>query len=316
MKKIIFYLCLVLCLCLSSCKGNKEISETRFVLDTVATLTADCDQKALNGAFELCYKYENMLSATNEDSEVARLNSAEGFLELSQETVEIIEKSLYYSKLSKGYFDITIRPLSKLWDFKNNIIPSNNEIADALKNIDYQAIEINGRLVNLNRKQIDLGGIAKGYIADKITDYLKQNGTESGIVNLGGNVVTFGMECKVGINRPFGSDNIAILKLEDKSVVTSGIYQRYIKEGDKIYHHILDKTTGYGVENELSSVTVIGDSSLDCDALSTVLLLLGTEKGMKLIEETDGFEAVFINKNEEITLSSGIYKKNGLLYLK
>lgn len=307
---------LILLFSLCGCDRNNEISETRFMLDTVATLTADCSKETLNGAFSVCSDYEKLLSRTVENSDVYILNQSEGFTEVSEETVKIIDRSIYFSKVSYGKFDITVCPVSQLWDFKNQVIPSKDEISEALQNVDYESIEIKGNSVNLNGKKIDLGSIAKGYIADGLKNYFLENGVTEGIINLGGNVVVFGKEYNVGIKRPFSGDIIAVLKLEDKSAVTSGIYERYIENGGKIYHHIIDTDTGYGVENELASVTVIGNSSFDCDALSTVCMLLGTEKGLEIIESFPDTEAVFLSRDEKITLSSGLIQKNNSIYLK
>ena len=313
MKKLTYLYVMLLLISLCGCEKNTE--QTRFVLDTVAKITADCDEETLSGAFSLCEEYENLLSRTVNSSDVYRLNSASDFVEVSDSTAEIIDRALFYSELSGGKFDITVCSVSELWDFKNQIIPNRNEIAEALKNVDYESIETGKNKVNLNGKKIDLGAIAKGYIADRIKEYLIENGTEKAIINLGGNIVAFGEEYKIGIQKPFSGDNAAILCIENMSVVTSGIYQRYIEENGKIYHHIIDPTTGYGVENELASVTVIGKSSLECDALSTVCMLLGTEKGMEIIENTPATEAVFISREGSITLTEGIIQKKGMLYL-
>lgn len=316
MKKFTPLYLLILSLCLCSCNGNINNSETRFVLNTVATLTANCSDEVLDGAFELCKTYENLLSRTNENSTVFALNNSDGFREIDEETLEIIKRSIYFGKLSDGKFDITILPVSTLWDFNNQIIPSKDEIAEALKNVDYEAIEIKENSVNLNGKKINLGGIAKGYIADKVKEYLKHHNATAGIVNLGGNVVVFGKEYKVGIKRPFGDDAIATLSVKDKSVVTSGIYERYIEKDGRLYHHIIDTATGYGVENELASVTVIADSSMDCDALSTVCMLSGAKKGSEIINSLENTEAVFVLKNGDYSFTDGIYEKEKLLYLK
>lgn len=316
MKKITAFYLAFLLFSLCGCEENNKNSQTRFLLDTVVTLTTDCNDEILSGAFELCENYEKMLSRTVKESDVQKLNSSEGFITVSEETAEIIEKALYYSELSNGKFDITVYSVSSLWDFNNQIVPDRSEIAEALQNIDYQSIEIDKNSVNLNGKQIDLGGIAKGYIADRLKDYFTGNGTDSGIINLGGNIVVFGNDYKIGIQKPFSNDISATLHLKNCSAVTSGIYQRYIKSGDKIYHHIIDPDTGYGVENELAGVTIIGESSFDCDALSTVCMLLGTENGKKLIENTDGFEAVFIDRKGKITITDGLLKKDKDIYLK
>lgn len=314
MKKFVILPTVLIALLLCSCE-TRESSQTRFLLNTVATLTADCDDQTLEGAFSLCEDYEKLLSRTVEGSEIYKLNSGET-VNVSDDTLLLIERSLYYSKLTDGKFDITVCPVSELWDFENQIIPSRDEIAEALKSVDYENIETDGNTVSLNGSKIDLGGIAKGYIADKVKEYLLENGADSAIINLGGNIVTYGRDCTVGIKRPFGEDTIASITVRDKSVVTSGIYERYIEKDGRIYHHILDVETGYGIENELASVTVIGDSSLDCDALSTVCMLSGREKATEIIEGLSDYEAVFIDRDGDMTVTAGLEIKNTKIYFK
>lgn len=297
---------IMLLLLLCGCKADEVNTETRVLLDTVVKLTADCDRDTLIGAFDLCSEYEDILSRTKSGSDVFLLNGSDTPVTVSDSTVEIIKKAVYYSDLTNGLFDITVCPVSELWDFKNQVVPSRDEIAEALKNVDYHSIEINGNSVNLNGKKIDLGAIAKGYIADRIKEYLIENGAESGIINLGGNVVVFGDKYKVGIQKPFSSDLAATVELRDKSAVTSGVYQRYIEKDGELYHHIIDPRTGYGVKSGLLSVTVIGGSSFDCDALSTCCLLSGLEGGMALIGKIPDTEAVFIDTDGNIFVSSGL----------
>ena len=303
---------LLLCGCNS---GETENSETRFLLDTVCTVTADCGDDIINGAFSLCENLERTLSKTVTDSDVYKLNNTEGFVSVSDGTLKTVERALYYSELSGGKFDITIAPVSALWDFKNQVIPSKDEISEALQNVDYHSIEIKNGEISSGTKQIDLGGIAKGYIADRATEYLKENGAENALVNFGGNICMIG-GYNIGIQKPFDDSVIASIALKDKCVVTSGIYERYIESDGKIYHHILDPKTGYGAENELASVTVIGEKALDCDALSTVCMLLGTESGMDIINNTADTEAVFIDRENNITLSSGLYREKDKIYFK
>lgn len=316
MKKITSVFISLLLLSLCGCEANTDTSDTRFMLDTVVNISAECTKETLDGAFLLCQELEKKLSRTIENSDVWRLNNSDGFIEVGEDTEKIIDRSLYYSEISGGKFDITVYAISSLWDFNEAVVPSKNEIAEALKNVDYEAIEKSGSSYNLNGKKIDLGSVAKGYIADRILDYFKQNQVENGTINLGGNVIVFGDRQKVGIARPFSEDTIAVLNIENASAVTSGIYQRYIEENENFYHHIIDTSTGYPVENSLLSVTVIGESSLECDALSTVLMLEGLEKGLEIINETNGYEAVFIERGEKITLSDGLIKKNNNIYLK
>ena len=317
MKKIISVNLTLVLLMLCGC-ASQENKDTRFLLDTVVTLTANCDSETLDGAFALCEDYENMLSRTKKSSDVYNLNASNGFVEVDEHTVKIIEKAIYYGDLSSGKFDITIYPVSSLWDFNNEIIPSRDEIAEALKNIDYQSIETNGNQVNLNGKKIDLGGIAKGYIADRLREYFNSQEVSDGIIDLGGNIVVFGeRDYTVGIKKPFAENEIAAtLKLCNKTVVTSGTYERYIPADIKLYHHILDPKTGCACDSDLSSATIIADSSIDADALSTISILLGLDKAKEIIEKTPDTEAVFIDQNGELHYTSGLSFDSGEFTLK
>lgn len=309
-------LLLLLLLCGCSQDENKALnSETRFLLDTACTVSADCDDETLSGAFAVCGELERLLSRTVKGSDVYRLNETDGFVSVSDDTLHLLEKSVYYGNLTDGKFDITVCPVSELWDFKNQIVPNRSEIAEALKSVDYHSIEIKGNTANLNGKKIDLGGIAKGYIADKVISYLEGKGVKKALVNLGGNIKVTG-KFNIGIRKPFTEEILLNMPLENKSAVTSGIYERYIEKDGEIYHHVLDPATGCGVKNELSSVTVIGENSADCDALSTACLLLGTEKGKEIIENTAGTEAIFISREGDITLTAGLYRENDKILFK
>lgn len=317
MKKIISVNLTLVLLMLCGC-ASQENKDTRFLLDTVVSLTADCDSETLDGAFALCEDYEKLLSRTKKGSDVYNLNTSTGFVEVDEHTVKIIEKAIYYGNLSGGKFDITIYPVSSLWDFNNEIIPSRDEIAAALKNIDYQSIETDENHVNLNGKKIDLGGIAKGYIADRLGEYFKEQEVSEGIIDLGGNIVVFGeRDYTVGIKKPFTENEIAAtLKLRNKTVVTSGTYERYIPADIKLYHHILDPKTGYACDSDLTSATIITNSSMDADALSTISILLGLEEAKKLIEKTPDTEAVFIDQNGKLHYTSGLSFNSGEFTLK
>lgn len=316
MKKNVTLPMMLILLLLCGCNsGETENSETRFLLDTVCTVTADCGDDIINGAFSLCENLERTLSKTLKDSDVYKLNNTEGFVSVSDDTFKTVERAIYYGDLSGGKFDITIAPVSALWDFKNQVVPSKDEIAEALQSVDYHSVEIKKSEISLNGKQIDLGGIAKGYIADKAAEYLKEKGVKKALINFGGNICMIG-QYNIGIKKPFDNSVIASVSLQDKCAVTSGIYERYTQKDGKIYHHILDPKTGYGVDNELASVTVIGEKALDCDALSTVCILSGTEKGLGIINNTADTEAVFIDRENNITLSSGLYRENDKIYFK
>ena len=330
MKKIIcavnLLVLLILCGCTNGTEnigtlfslGKRNIKDTRFMLDTFVTLEAQCSQKVLDGAFALCEKKEKQLSCTLPESEVSRLNSSSGFFAVSKDTEKIIRKAVYYSDLSGGRFDITVYPVSMLWDFNNEVIPDKKEIAEALKNVDYQSIAFSKNGVCLNGKKIDLGAIAKGFIADELLKYFKENNVKSGIINLGGNIITFGeKENIIGIKKPFSQNEISgKVKIQNKSIVTSGIYERYIEKDGKIYHHVLDTKTGYGVNSDLASATVICDSSLDGDALSTVCLLVGKDKAREIINGIENTEAVFITRDNEIFYTSGLLRDGDTFKIK
>ena len=318
MKKITSLSMAIICLLLIGCNEKpKNLKSSRFMLDTIVTLDINCDQKTLEEAFLLCEKYENLLSKTRKNSDVYKLNNADDYITVSKDTIKIIKRSVYFSGLSGGLFDITICPVTNLWDFEGTTLPDRKEIEEAIKNVNYERIKTDGKKVFLDGTEIDLGGIAKGYIADKLLSFFKEKNVADGIINLGGNVIVFGnKEKSVGIAKPFSENEIvAKVKLKNKSIVTSGTYERFIDIDGKIYHHILDPKTGYSCETDLNSATVIGDTSLDLDALSTICILLGKEKATKLIEQTENTEAVFIDKQGKLTYTKGLKYKDNTFYL-
>ena len=307
-------------LLLSGCSGlprERSQTYTDTLFDTVISVQIfdSVDEDVLEGCEKLCKKYDSMFSNKIEDSEISRINSAGGNpVEVSKETIKLIKKGIYYSEMSDGAFDITIAPVSSLWDFKAETpsVPSPEAIAEAVSHVNYENIIIRDNTVKLTDPHagIDLGAIAKGYIADRIKDYLEEEGVRHAMINLGGNVLAMGSKLdgsdyNIGIQEPFDEtgEPITSVKISDKSVVTSGIYQRYFKADGKIYHHILDPNTGYPCENNLYSVTILTDSSLTADALSTTCFLLGYDRGMKLINQLDNVDAVFITNDNQIHYS-------------
>ncbi len=304
---------------LCGCSKSEQTSETRFLLDTVVTISADCPQELINQAFEKISDYEKLFSVTVKSSDVSKLNGAKNseFTEVSKDTYELIGRCVHYSELTGGKFDITVRPLTKLWDFKLKTVPSKDEISEALRRVGYESIEESDGKINLNGASIDLGAAAKGYIADKTAQYLKSKGVKNAVLNLGGNIVALGEKSRIAIKKPFSeSEYSGYITVQDKSVVTSGIYERYFESSDEIYHHIIDPKTGYPADSDVSSATVISSSSLDADILSTCIVLSGSEDGLKLIENTNGAQAVIIKRNGEILYSSGLKKTNNDFYLK
>lgn len=301
-------------------KTDSSISKTGFYFDTVikVTLYDSDDTDYLDGCFALADKYEKLFSTTIETSDVAKINASGGSpVTVSPETTELIREGINYGTLSGGQFDITIGNLSSLWDFSENpgIIPNADAITAAVSTIDYQNITLSENTVTLNdpNTAIDLGGIAKGFIADKMKAYLNENGIKSGIINLGGNVLTIGpkedgSDYRIGIQKPFSDTGTALatVSISDGTVVSSGVYERYFEKDGVLYHHLLNPKTGYPYENDLTGVTIICSNSVDGDGLSTTCFSLGLDEGMKLIESLPDTEAVFITSEGEIHTSSGI----------
>lgn len=323
---------------LSACelkpKDQQKVSKQGFYFDTIIqiTLYGTTDEKYIDDCFDMAKKYEDMLSNTVSYSEVSKINDAAGkeYVTVSDDTLELIKKGIEYGDTSDGRFDITIGKLSDLWNFseiaentdsKDNevdasVVPSDAQIQSELSHVNYRNIQINGNDVMLtdSKAKLDLGGIAKGFIADKMKAYLQSKKITSGIINLGGNVLTVGKKSDgsdytVGIQKPFdeSGEPICTVKVKDKSVVTSGIYERYYRVDGKLYHHILDTTTGYPVKNNLYSVTIISDSSCDGDALSTTCFALGIDKAKELINSLSGVEAIFVTDDYSIITTSDEY---------
>lgn len=324
-KKMIAFTA-ALSLLLSGCSrldNKKDQTYTDTLFDTVISVQIldPVDESVIKGCEKLCKEYDTKFSTTNEESEIYKINKAKGkAVEVSDDTITIIKKGIYYSELSRGAFDITIGSVSRLWDFHSEeaSVPSSKKITSAVSHVNYRNIVIRDNTVRLtdSKTRLDVGAIAKGYIADRLKEYLKENDVKHAIINLGGNVQTLGTKTdgsdyNIGIQKPFDESGqpITSVKVSDKSVVTTGTYQRYFKKDGKLYHHILDPSTGYPCENNLSSVTIITSSSLTADALSTTCFLLGYEDGMKIVNQLDNVDAVFITDDNKIHYSDNFMKK-------
>ena len=303
---------------LSGCAAKQPaqpISETRLLLDTVCTITMyePYDHELLSEALDLCQEYEILFSRTVEGSDVWRINNAGGVpVTVHPDTVELIGLGLEYCALSGGFFDITIGRLSSLWDFGGNaeVVPPISEIEKAIETIDFRKITITENTVQLGDPEamLDLGGVAKGYIAEKLAIFLKEKGVKGAIIDLGGNIVAVGAKpdgsaWNIGVEKPFGKsgETLGVISTGAASIVTSGIYERQFVKDGKLYHHILDPTTGMPAESDVISATVITESSAVGDAFSTIPVLLGKEKTMTLIDRVPGLKGIIlILENGEI----------------
>ncbi len=320
----------ILLLSLFVLRGGKRepVSRSAFLLNTFVSITLydTGDETILDDAIKLCQEYESMFSRTLETSELYALNHrADGVMtvSLSDDMAALLQKSLYYCELSKGAFDITIEPVSALWDFTSDtaVLPDKAKLERALTQVGYQVLSLDKNSLTFHSPaSIDLGATAKGYIADRLKEYLVAAGVKSAIINLGGNVLCIGSRpdkspFTVGLQKPFAdhSETFAVLQVDDQSVVTSGVYERHFVFDGKNYHHILNPKTGYPYDNGLISVTILSDSSADGYALSTVCFSLGLEEGMRLVDSMDGVYACFIDENNQIYYSKGMeaYVKEG-----
>lgn len=297
----------------------------------------------IDDAFSQCTLLENVLSKTISDSKLSELNRSDAedgiWVDTGLEVSSLIEKAQKYSELSDGKFDVTIGSVSELWDFhgdlddNSGVLPDDDKIKEALAHVGYTNIETrsNGTARKLDKDtEVDLGGIAKGYIADSIADYMYEQGVRSAIINFGGNIVAIGRHAKrfdeygsiesdftdykIGINDPLSEtgDILGYFEASDATIVTSGTYERFIEVGGKKYHHILDPKTGYPVDTDLIQVSVLAPRgmSADADCLTTTLLALGSDEGMKLMNklasdpEYKGVEAVFLTNDGDVLFSN------------
>lgn len=315
---------------LSGCANNKGtntvIKEEIYALGTVIQIQIydgdeDKAKKAIEESAKRIQEIENKMTVNQEKSEVIQINenSGKNFVQISPDTFYVIEKAKHYSDLTEGAFDLTIEPIVKLWGIgtEHARVPKQEEIDDLLDLVDYKDVILdkNTQQVKLNKKgqAIDLGAIAKGYTGDEVKKILKENGIKTAFVNLGGNVVTLGSKLdgspwRIGVQNPLDErgKHIAVIEVVDETIVTSGNYERYFMENGKRYHHIIDPKTGYPAEAGIISSTIVTDASIDADALSTSVYVLGLEKGMGLIESLENVEAVIVTEDKKIYVTSGL----------
>ena len=343
LKKMNIILLAAVLMALAGCsraggKAPEPVMGDGYYLDTICTISiyrmadgqgevkaaADMSDEAnavISEAFDLCSDLESKISRTRKDSDISRLNNAKGeWVDVSEDTRELLQKGIEYSDSSEGSFDITVGGVTEQWDFHaaegKAKIPDADTLAEAVKHINYRNIVIEGNKVKLTdpETRLDLGGIAKGYIGDRMTELLESKGVVSAVINLGGNVICIGGKTDeddfaIGVETPFSDRKEIIGKIDarDKTLVTSGVYERQIEVDGNKYHHILNTKTGWPVETDLDAVTLIADKghSGDIDALSTICLIMGADGGMKLIEGQDGIEGVFVLSDGDIRTTSG-----------
>lgn len=299
-----------------------SVYDTALADDTIHTILADC--------ITLCEQYEALFSRTRSDSELAAINAAPYEAHtLSEDTAALLKTALNYCALSNGLFDISIAPLTRLWDFtaQTPVVPDADALKRAAELTDYRNLllkESTTGTVSLTFRPVatdydelpglDLGAIAKGYIADRIKALLAERGVQSALISLGGNVLCLGSrpdgtDFQIGIRKPFGAPDETLLTVavQDYSVVSSGVYERYFEQDGVRYHHLLHPETGLPITNGLTAVTILSPQSVDGDALSTVCFSLGLEAGLALADELPDVYALFVTDDGSLHGSEGFF---------
>lgn len=315
-RSIIALLCALtgVVLVFAGCTRTTEQSADLFALDTYIQLTAHGAQAeaALAACEAEIYRLEELFSVTRPTSDISRVNTAGGApVAVSEETAALLAQARTLSERTNGTFDPTVYPLMRLWGFgASPAVPDAAAIAALLPLVDARSIALDGTTVSLPMGAgIDFGGIAKGYISDRLADVLRGNGIESALLTLGGNVHALGLRpdgtpWRIGVRDPKDeSAVVGVVAAHDCAVITSGGYQRYFEVGGTVYHHILDPKTGYPAESGLASVTIIAGSGTVADALSTALFVMGEDAAIAYWRENGGFAFVLVTAQGEVLYS-------------
>ncbi len=307
-------LCLFIFSILTSCERGHLLRKTTILMDTIVTITVVSDsrlaaEEAIEHVFKELKRLEDSFNFYSEESELSMINRNAGIrpVKVSEDMMDILKKAIYVSQLTGGAFDITTGPITRLWDFHKKDIPDERKIREALRLVGYKNIIINERnsTVFLKKKGmlIDLGGIAKGYGADRAIEILKAKGMKAALVAIAGDIRAYGFKNNgspwiIGIRAPRGKgddDLIATLPLKDSAISTSGDYERFFIKDGKRYHHILNPVTGYPADST-GGVSVIADAGYLTDSLATGVFVLGPEKGIDLLRKLN-LKGLFITED-------------------
>ena len=302
-------------------KAHKVVHLMGTVIDlTIAHLHPE---PVLDEVVRLLEVYEHRFSANDPTSELGEVNHFAGVrpVHVHPELFELIEIGKKHSLDKNSNLNIAIGPLVQTWriGFDDAKVPSDEEVKQVLKNIDLDQVLLKNNMVYLKSAgmAIDLGALAKGYIADRIIDYLKSVNTQSALINLGGNLVTMGpalhnpdQKWRIGVQNPIKSrgNSQLVLNIQNKSVVTSGIYERSLSKDGKTFHHILDSKTGYPIETDVASLTIVSDLSIDGEIWTTRLFGKPVSFILNEVSSLEGIEAVVINNRGEVFYTKGIEK--------
>ncbi|MFD2117502.1 FAD:protein FMN transferase [Paenibacillus yanchengensis] len=335
--KKVRYLVMLICfmMVITGCASESNIAEEKklpisenfFIFDTIVSIRV-YDERVNEQHFtdmkQLLEEIDQKMNRMVEGSEVSEVNKQAGkaAVTVSEDTFLVIKTAKDYAEQSAGSFDPTIGPLVDLWAIGNGgtTVPERAKITAAQSLIDYNNLVLDENKLEIKLLEagmtIDLGAIAKGYAADVIAAYLQEQGFESAIIDLGGNILAMGSKpggqaWSIGVQSPEEKrgDHLGTLPVTNKTVVTSGVYERYFIENEQVYHHVLDRKTGFPVQNELASVTIVTENSMNADALSTATFVLGLKQGMAFIEQLDYAEAIFVTNDHQVYISTDLKDK-------
>ncbi len=306
---------------LTACTGTqaKEAEQSFYAMNTFMRVSAygENADEAVGQVRQRIMELEDMWSVTDENSDIYALNHG-GSATVGIYTSELVSFALDIADRSGGALDPTIYPVLTAWGFTTgeNRVPSESELSDLLKSVDYHAVSVSENTISLDEgMMLDLGAVAKGEASDEAARILRENGIQSALINLGGNIMTVGGNTdgsgwRIGVKNPSGEGNVGVLTLLDCAAVTSGSYERYFTAEDgTVYGHIIDPESGYPVDNELLSATIISSSGLLCDALSTAVFVMGTERAETFWRaqsaDLGGFDMLLITKSGEVIITEG-----------
>lgn len=296
--------------------GTSSLQQTVFAFNTVCVLGGTMSQDVLDTACRMCARYEELFSRTLEGSDVWNVNHAGGKpVEVDYRTIDVVGRSLSYCEESGGLFDITIGAVSELWDFVDGVVPAREDIERALPHVDWERVEVGDATITLGDAgaRLDLGGIAKGYVADRLMEHFVRNGVLSAYVNLGGNVRVYGYKedgtpWHVGVRDPNGTDEsqvVARVSTTDGSLVTSGLYERSFERDGHTYWHILDPRTGYPVRTNVVSASIFSQDSIDGDGYTKPLFMISPEEVQAFFQAHPQLQGLLVHADGSIQTTPG-----------
>ncbi len=309
-------------LIMAGCSVSKVYQERRFLaMDTLISVELSGTEENVQQIQTIIDELENKVSTTNQNSELYQINHRmANTIVLSDTVAQLLHDELEISETTNGALNPALYPISLAWGFttENKRVPSEQELAALLPKTNWRQIQLSGnQLTLMEGMELDFGATAKGFASDLCATYLKEQGVKSALLDFGGNVYTIGDNkegemWKIGIRDPWDetAQNFAgVLESTNEAVITSGSYERYFEQDGVRYHHIMDGTTGMPAQSGLVSVTIVCESGVKADGLSTALFVMGLEEGSEYWRQYGGFEAIFITENGEQYYTEGLMQR-------